>query len=146
MKKALLCNLLRGHARHINAKAFVFVLPTQRPHNPKGNKNASHYSSIGCYGDIMVTTFLTWFCFAFGTIPMLRQQKDWVGGFGNCPFLLTFSTYCIYSHIVVGWVRKSALVKDIIKIPDYDNLIILEKPQDISPLKRNILALILTHT
>ena len=27
-----------------------------------------------------------------GTIPILRQQKDWVGGFGKCPFVLKFST------------------------------------------------------
>ena len=28
---------------------------------------------------------------AFGTIHLLRQQKDWVGGFKKCQFLLTFS-------------------------------------------------------
>ena len=27
----------------------------------------------------------------YGTIPILRQQKDWVGGVRKCPFLLTFS-------------------------------------------------------
>ena len=27
-----------------------------------------------------------------GTIPILRQQKDWVGGFRKRHFLLTFST------------------------------------------------------
>ena len=27
-----------------------------------------------------------------GTIPILRQQKDWVGGVEKLPFLLTFST------------------------------------------------------
>ena len=24
-------------------------------------------------------------------IPIFRQQKDWLGGFGKCPFLLTFN-------------------------------------------------------
>ena len=36
----------------------------------------------------------------YGTIHTLRQKKDWVGGFGKRPLLLTFSTvayYCIFA-------------------------------------------------
>ena len=39
----------------------------------------------------------TWVCsksykYTLETIPILRQQKNWVGRFGKWPFLLTFST------------------------------------------------------
>ena len=38
------------------------------------------------------------------TIPILRQQKDWEGGFRKW---LTFSTVFILKYVVGGWVRKS---------------------------------------
>ena len=41
------------------------------------------------------------------TIHILRQQKDWVGRSRKWPFLLMFSTYCIYADKVSGWVRKN---------------------------------------
>ena len=42
-----------------------------------------------------------------GTIPILRQQRDWVGGVEKWQFLLTFST--IYAD--VGWVIGSEKVQ-----------------------------------
>ena len=38
----------------------------------------------------------------FGTIPKLRKQKDWVGGFRKWPFMETSVLYCIYVEIVGG--------------------------------------------
>ena len=37
---------------------------------------------------------------SLGTIPILRQQRDWVGGVRKMAILLTFSTICSD----VGWV------------------------------------------
>ena len=39
----------------------------------------------------------------FGTIPILRQLKDRVGGFTKWPFLLAFRTV-LYAGIIGGWV------------------------------------------
>ena len=44
--------------------------------------------------------------FPKGTIPILRQQIDWVGGV-RWQFLLKFSTYYLCWCRVGGWVRKS---------------------------------------
>ena len=53
-----------------------------------------------------------------GTIPILRQQKNWVGRFGKWTFLLTFSTVQVYAYIMNGWmggwVRKSPKFADVI--------------------------------
>ena len=37
-----------------------------------------------------------------GTIPILRQQRNWVGGIRKMTFLLIFSTF----YTDVGWVGK----------------------------------------
>ena len=39
-----------------------------------------------------------------GTIPILRQQKDWVGGSRKWPVLLMFDTICTYADKVGEWV------------------------------------------
>ena len=44
-----------------------------------------------------------------GTIPILRQQKDWVGGFGKWPIFLTFSTVFMLSLWVDG-LKKSKIM------------------------------------
>ena len=44
--------------------------------------------------------------FPRGTIPILRQQKDWVGGVKKWPVFVDI-LYCVYADIVDGWVRKS---------------------------------------
>ena len=49
-----------------------------------------------------------------GTILILRQQKDWLGGFKNLLFLLTFFTFINYANIVGGLVRKSRKCDDVI--------------------------------
>ena len=41
-----------------------------------------------------------------GTIPTLRQQKDWVSGSRKWPFLLTFSTTYIYADKLGRWGSK----------------------------------------
>ena len=40
-----------------------------------------------------------------GTIPILRQQKDWIGGVKNGHF--SDVQYCIYTDLVGGLIRKS---------------------------------------
>ena len=52
-----------------------------------------------------------------GTIRILRQQRDWVGGVKKWQFLLTFSTISCWSG---GWVRKSPKMcwRNIGMIPD----------------------------
>ena len=40
-----------------------------------------------------------------GTIPILRQQKDWVGGLSKVAIFADIQ-YCIYADLVCGWVRK----------------------------------------
>ena len=51
------------------------------------------------------------FKLSYGTIPILRQQKNWMGGFGKWPFLPMSSTvFIIHTDIVgglVGWSEKS---------------------------------------
>ena len=44
-----------------------------------------------------------------GTIHILRQQKDWIGGFVGSKKESVFSDlqYQIYADIVGGWVRMS---------------------------------------
>ena len=48
-----------------------------------------------------------------GTIPILRQQKDWVGGFLK---MVIFSDvqYCIYADVVDGWVGKGPNYAEVI--------------------------------
>ena len=49
----------------------------------------------------------------YGTIPILRQQKDWVGGTRKRPDLLTFSTvFMLISW--VGGVQKVQKYTDVI--------------------------------
>ena len=43
----------------------------------------------------------------FGTIPKLRKQKDWVGGFRKWPFMQTSVLYLCWNS---GWVRKSSKI------------------------------------
>ena len=43
---------------------------------------------------------------AKGTILILRQQKDWVGGLKKKAIFADVQ-YCFYPHIVGGWVWKS---------------------------------------
>ena len=38
-----------------------------------------------------------------GTIPILRQQKDWVGGSKKWPVLLMFDTVLMLIRWVSGW-------------------------------------------
>ena len=47
--------------------------------------------------------------FPRGTIPILRQQKDWVGGVKKWPVFVDIQ-YCVYADIVDGWVRKSSKI------------------------------------
>ena len=47
--------------------------------------------------------------FPRGTIPILRQEKDWVGGVKKWPFFVDIQ-YCVYADIVDGWVRKSSKI------------------------------------
>ena len=42
-----------------------------------------------------------------GAIPILRQQKDWVGEWVRKMAIFADLQYCIYANIVGGWVRKS---------------------------------------
>ena len=47
------------------------------------------------------------FKLSYGTIPILRQQKNWMGGFGKWPSWQTFgAVFNIYTDIEGGWVRK----------------------------------------
>ena len=46
-----------------------------------------------------------------GTIPILRQQKDWVGGCFQKKAFFAHVQYCIYADIVVGWVGGSEKVQ-----------------------------------
>ena len=48
-----------------------------------------------------------------GTIPILCQQKDWVGGSRKGPVLLTFITHCIYAGYV-GGVQKGQKYADVL--------------------------------
>ena len=51
--------------------------------------------------------------FTAGTIPVLRQQKDWVGGSRKWPVLLTFSTVFMLIRWV-GGVQKGQKYADVI--------------------------------
>ena len=52
--------------------------------------------------------------FVLGAIPILRQQKDWVGGFRKWPILLTFSTVFMLIRWV-GGVQKGQKYADVIQ-------------------------------
>ena len=42
-----------------------------------------------------------------GTIPVLRQPKDWVGGSRKWPVFADVQ-YCIYADNVSGWGKKKS--------------------------------------
>ena len=54
------------------------------------------------------------FLLQLGTIPILRQQKNWVGGSRKWPVLLTFSTVFVLLIRLVDEVQKGQKYGDVI--------------------------------
>ena len=51
--------------------------------------------------------------FSLGTIPILRQQKDWVGGVKKMVIFADIQYYLCW-HRVSGWIKKVRKWADVI--------------------------------